>query len=387
MVSPPTEASHVLRTADSSVPVLEAVNLVRRHGARAVLDVGRLAVERGEVLAIVGPNGAGKSTLFRTLLLLERPDAGEIRLDGIVMRHRDPRARGRLAGVFQRPFLFAGTVRQNVAFGLRAAGITGARLNERVTAALGWLELEELGRQPVHTLSGGEAQRVALARALVLEPEIVLLDEPTSSLDVSARRRFRQDLERVARHHAGSVVLVTHDAADAFGLADRIAVMHDGRIAQIGTPDEIMLQPGTPFVAELAGAELLLQGTVETSAEGLAAIRVSPGIVLMAAVPHDVILRPGGPAAVAYRPEDVSLAGAGSGQETSAINRVAAQVEMIVPAGALTRVRIRAADGIILTALLTRRSVTALGLSQGSAVTAHIKAAALHAWPRDAPRL
>lgn len=377
----------MVNAVEPGTPLLEANGLVRRQGARAVLDVERLTVERGEVLAIVGPNGAGKSTLFRTLLLLERPDAGEIRLEGIVMRHRDRRARGRLAGVFQRPLLFTGTVRQNVAFGLQAAGIRGARQNERVDAALGWLELEGLAARPVHTLSGGEGQRVALARALVLEPQIVLLDEPTSSLDVSARRRFRQDLERVARHHAGSVVLVTHDAADAFGLADRIAVMHDGRIAQIATPDEIMLRPGTPFVAELTGAELLLQGVVETNAEGLAAIRVSPDLVLMAAVPHDVTLRPGAPAAVAYRPEDVSLAGAGSAQETSAINRVAAQVETIVPAGALTRVRIRAAGGIVLTALLTRRSVTALGLSPGSEVTAHIKAAALHAWPRDAPRL
>ena len=377
----------MVSTARGGAPLLQADGLVRRHGARAVLDVERLTVERGEVLAIVGPNGAGKSTLFRTLLLLERPDAGEIRLDGNVMRYRDRRARGRLAGVFQRPLLFTGTVRQNVAFGLRAAGITGARQNERVDAALGWLELEALAARPVHTLSGGEAQRVALARALVLEPQIVLLDEPTSSLDVSARRRFRQDLERVARQHAGSVVLVTHDAADAFGLADRIAVMHDGRIAQTGTPDEIMLRPGTPFVAELTGAELLLQGTVESNSDGLAAIRVSPDVVLMAAVPHDVTLLARAAAAVAYRPEDVSLAGAGPAQETSAINRVAAQVEMIVPAGALTRVRIRAADGIVLTALLTRRSVTALGLSPGSAVTAHIKAAALHAWPRDAPRL
>ena len=369
--------------AGAGAPLLEVDSVVRRYGTRTVLDVESLAVEPGEVLAIVGPNGAGKSTLFRTLLLLERPDAGSIRLDGVVMRHRDPRARGRLAGVFQRPLLFTGTVRQNVAFSLRAAGITGARQRDRVEDALGWLGLGELASRPVQTLSGGEAQRVALARALVLEPQIVLLDEPTSNLDVSVRRRFRQDLESVARQRAGSVVLITHDATEAFGLADRIAVMHDGRIAQVATPDEIMLRPGTPFVAELTGAELLLHGAVESVEDGIAGLRVSPELVLWAAVQHDVKLRRGASAAVAYRPEDVSLAPSGVALETSAVNRIAARVEAIVPVGGLTRVRIRTPDGIVLTALLTRRSVSALELSRGSAVTAHIKAAALHAWPRD----
>lgn len=379
--------------ADAAPPLLAADHIVRRYGGRTVLDVERLTVEPGEVLAIVGPNGAGKSTLFRTLLLLERPDAGTISVEGVVMRPRDPRARGRLAGVFQRAVLFTGTVQENVAFGLRAAGIRGAEQSRRSNAALGWLGLEDVASRPVHTLSGGEAQRVALARALVLEPRVLLLDEPTSSVDVTVRRRFRLDLERVARQRAGGVVLITHDAMEAFGLADRIAVMHDGRIAQVGTPDEIMLRPGTPFVAELTGAELSLQGVVETVGEGLASVRVSPDILLWAAVHHDAGLAANGAAVVAYRPEDVSLARPGQAQETSAVNRLPVQVEAIVPAGALMRVRVRAGDGIVITALLTRRSVESLGLSRGSRVTAHIKAAALHAWehpesrPQDTRRL
>jgi molybdopterin-binding protein len=283
--------------------------------------------------------------------------------------------------------LFTGTVQQNVAFGLRAAGVPAARQRERVAAALGWLELEQLAARPVHTLSGGEAQRVALARALVLEPRILLLDEPTSSLDITVRRRFRHDLERVARQRAGGVVLITHDAMEAFGLADRIAVMHEGRIAQIATPDEIMLRPGTPFVAELTGAELLLQGVVESVDDGLAAVRVSRDLVLWAAVERQDALHAGAGAVVAYRPEDVILAPAGATQQSSAVNRIAGRIDAVVPAGALTRVRIGTQDGIVLTALLTRRSVTALNLSPNGAVTAHIKAAALHAWARDAQRI
>ncbi|HSJ30250.1 MAG TPA: ABC transporter ATP-binding protein [Longimicrobiales bacterium] len=369
-----------------AAPLLQASGLVRRYGDRKVVDVPGLSVEAGEVLAIVGPNGAGKSTLFRMLLLLERPDAGEIRLDGIAMRHRDARARGRLAAVFQRPVLFTGTVRQNVAFGLRAAGVPAAQQRERVEAALGWLDLSALAARPVDTLSGGEAQRVALARALVLEPDIVLLDEPTSSLDVSVRRRFRQDVERVARQRAGAVVLITHDATEAFGLADRIAVLHEGRVVQLATPEEIMLRPGSPFVAELTGAELLLHGTVESLDDGLAAVRVSEGVVLWAAVQPGQALRAGAAAVVAYRPEDVTLTPGDTAQRTSAVNGVAAHVEAIVPAGALTRVRIATRDGIVLTALLTRRSVAGLGLAGGSAVTARIKATALHAWERHTHR-
>lgn len=361
--------------------MLEAIGLVKRYGERTVLDVDELIVERGEVLAIVGPNGAGKSTLFRTLLLLERLDAGEIRLDGAPVRPRDPRARGRLAGVFQRPLLFTGTVRENVEFPLRAAGVRNR--SDRVREALEWLDLTALADRAVHTLSGGEAQRVALARALVLKPGVVLLDEPTANLDISVRRRFRHDVERVARQHAGSVVLITHDAAEAFALADRIAVMQDGRIAQIGSPEEIMLRPGTPFVAELTGAELLLHGVVETMDDGLAEVRVAADIALWAAASQDAVMSPGRRAVVAYRPEDVSISTGESNAETSAINRIDGRIDAIIPAGALTRVRIQTASGILLNALVTRRSAEALRLSQNSKVSAHIKASALHAWPRE----
>ena len=363
-------------------PVLEATGLVKAYGGRTVLDIDSFAVARGEVVAIVGPNGAGKSTLFRTLLLLERPDAGVVCLDGHALRHRDVRARGRVAGVFQRPLLFTGTVRDNVAFPLRAAGIR-AGLRERVDEALAWLELTDLAERAVHTLSGGEAQRVALARALVLEPGVVLLDEPTANLDVSVRRRFRSDVERVARRRAGSVVLITHDAAEAFALADRIAVMHEGRIAQTGTPAEIMMRPGTPFVAELTGAELLLHGVVESVDAGLAEVRLGRQLTVWAAVSREAALERGRHAVVAYRPEDVSLSPSGTDAETSAINRIRGRIDAVIPAGALTRVRIRASDDIVLYALVTRRSAESLRLSHDSDVSAHIKATALHAWPRE----
>ena len=363
----------------SDTPLLSAENLRRRHGAREVLHVDSLELHAGEVLAVVGPNGAGKSTLFRTLLLVERADAGVIRLDGAVVGANDATLRRRVVGVFQRPVLFSGSVRDNVAFALRARGVRGDGAQARVTRALAWLGLEAVAGASVHTLSGGEAQRVALARALVVEPDVLLLDEPTAHLDVLVRRRFRHDLENVARTHARGTILITHDAAEAFGLADRVAVMHDGRIAQLGTPEEILLRPATPFVAELTGAELVLHGTVTALEDGLAAIE-APGAVVWA-TSHGG-LRAGDTAVVAYRPEDVVLS-VGDVVTSSAINRLAVTVEAMVPAGGLVRVRLRMGSGAVLAALITRRSAETLELAAGVAATAHIKATALHAWGRN----
>ena len=374
-----------LEGADVSQARLEADGLVRRYGGRTVVDVDHLELREGELLAIVGPNGAGKSTLFRLLLLLERPDAGTIRLDGVAMRPRDARARGRIAGVFQRPVLFGGTVEDNVAYGLRALGVGRDELRRRTATAISWLGLEPLARAAVHGLSGGEAQRVALARALVLRPAVLLLDEPTANLDVVARRRFRQDLERVAVSRVGSILLITHDAAEALALADRIVVMQDGRIVQAGTPDDIVLRPGSPFVAELTGAELLLHGTVSAHEDGLVQIALGPGVAVWAAAQEGMELEAGAHAVVSYRPEDVVIAVADAAQETSAVNRIPCTIDAIVPAGALMRVRLRASGDVLLTAVLTRRSVESLALAPGGSATAHMKATALHAWSRDVP--
>jgi putative spermidine/putrescine transport system ATP-binding protein len=358
--------------------LLDAHGLVRRYAGRAVVDVAALEVRRGEVLSIVGPNGAGKSTLFRLLLLLEQPDAGVIRMNGAPA---DAASRRRLAGVFQRPILFTGTVADNVGYGLRARRVPRQERRQRVHDALAALDMTEYAGSPVQLLSGGEAQRVALARALVLRPDVLLLDEPTASLDVGIRRRFRQDLDRAGRELAGAVVLVTHDGAEAFGLADRVAVMHHGRIVQDGTPSDVMTRPASAFVAELSGAELLLHGVVEGRDDDLVAVRIAGQLLLWAAA-GDAGLAAGDRAAVAYRPEDVLLSPADDVTPTSAVNRVAVTVRSLVGSGGLVRVLLHATPpaDVQFAALLTRRSVAALQLGPGTAATAHLKASALHAW-------
>lgn len=362
-------------------PLLAVEGLIRAYGERRVVDVDRLELQRGEVLAVLGPNGAGKSTLFRLLLLLERPDAGRVLLEGAAVTPGDERARRRLAGVFQRPHLFSGTVADNLRFGLRATGVPRSEWDDRIRSAVRQLGIAPLVETPVTTLSGGEAQRVALARALVLGPDVLALDEPTANLDVTIRRRFREELGAVMRERAGAVVLITHDPADAFDLADRVAVMEDGRIVQVGTPADLTTAPATPFVAAFTGAELLLDGVVDRVL-GDGTIDVRSGRASLVARSPEGWISEGQAVHVRYRPEDVVLAPA-EAPDVSARNRLRMRVRSVTPAGGLMRVRL---DGpLTLAALVTRGSADRLGLAPGAEITALIKTAALHVYAPERP--
>ena len=356
-------------------PLLAVEGLVRRYGGRTVVDVDELAIHPGEVVAVLGPNGAGKSTLFRLLLLLESPDEGRIRVDGRPAEPGDARARRRLAGVFQRPHLFSGTVRDNLEFGLRATDVPRDEWNARIERTAAEVGIGPLVDAGVTRLSGGEAQRVALARALVLDPGLLLLDEPTANLDVTIRRRFREELGRVIRERAESVVLITHDAADAFDLADRVAVMERGRIVQLGTPEDLTTDPATAFVAAFTGAELLLDGVVERVGDGTMDVRAGDA-TLLARCPEGRLAR-GDRVHVRYRPEDVILAPAGP-STVSARNRLTMRVRSVTPVGGLVRVRLE--GPLTLAALVTRDSADRLGLVPGAAATALLKTTALNVY-------
>lgn len=362
------------------VSLLRAEGLRHSYGGRPVVDLAEFSVAAGEVLAILGPNGAGKSTLFRLLLLLERPDAGRILLGGREVAPSDLNARRRLSGVFQRPYLFEGTVAENVAYGLRVRGTDRREREARVAEILNAVGLGHLGDHPVHALSGGEAQRVALARALATRPELLLLDEPTSNLDITVRRRFREDLMHLVRRHARGAILITHDPAEAFTVADRIAVMQSGRIVQEGPPESLVLDPGTPFVAAFTGAELLLNGVVESRDERLLQVRVAgaPSPLIAVLAPDAPPVEQGEPVHLAYRPEDVMLISPGTSGEFSARNRFHLRVAHLAPAGGLVRVRLEGA--ITLVSLVTRPAAEALGLAVGREVSAQLKAAALRAF-------
>ena len=362
--------------AGASPPAVLAIRGLRHEaGGRVILDIPEFEVPAGTMLAVLGPNGAGKSTLMRILAGLRTPTAGSLEFrptDGRLLAD-DPAAealRRRSAFVFQTPYLWTGTVRRNLELGLRFRGLPEAEIARRVGTIAAQLGLEAVLERNAGELSGGEVQRVALARALVLDPEVLFLDEPSSNLDAEAHAALREDLDRVARARAGSIVLATHERPDAFYLADSIAVLRDGRLVQAGSPAELFENPADSFIAGITGAELSMRGVV-TGADGeLLTVRVGEQELqaVGAAAPGDTIK-------LAYRPEDLYLS-LRSPEGGSARNRFLARVTEVRSLGALVRVRL--AGPAELVAIITRAAASELELIEGAEIWVQIKATALH---------
>jgi spermidine/putrescine ABC transporter ATP-binding subunit len=234
--------------------MLELRSLVKEFaGVPAVRGVD-LQIADGEFFALLGPSGCGKTTLLRLLAGFESPTSGMILQDGVRIDHLPPNRRS-FNMVFQRYALFPHLdVRGNIEFGLRMKRVTPAERRTRVDEALALVRLEGLANRPIHTLSGGQQQRVALARALVNRPRTLLLDEPLSALDLKLRQQMQVELRSIQRRVGQSFVFVTHDQEEALTLADRVAVMNEGRVEQVGTPREIYENPQTSFVARFIGS-------------------------------------------------------------------------------------------------------------------------------------
>src|SRR5215211_1526060 len=237
-------------------------NVSKRFGSYVALDDVTLEVPDGSLLALLGPSGSGKTTLLRIIAGLEVADAGTVsHLDEDISRHS---ARDRKVGfVFQHYALFRHmTVAVNIGYGLRVRGAPKAKIRERVDELLKLIRLEGLQTRYPGQLSGGQRQRVALARALAAEPSVLLLDEPFGALDAKVRQELRKWLRRLHEEIHVTSIFVTHDQEEAFELADRVAVMNQARIEQIGTPDEVYDQPATPFVYDFLGNVNLFHGRI-----------------------------------------------------------------------------------------------------------------------------
>ncbi len=237
--------------ADLSV---EIDRVTKRFGAVTAVGGVTLEIRRGELFALLGPSGCGKTTLLRLIAGLEEPDAGTIRIGGADVT-AVPAYRRPVNMVFQHYALFPHlTVEQNVGFGLRYKSLPRDARAERIAAALALVRLTGLERRRPDQLSGGQRQRVALARALVLEPTVLLLDEPLAALDPNLRREVQTELKSLQRSLGISFVFVTHDREEALALSDRIAVMDHGRVEQVGSPVEVFESPATEYVARFLGA-------------------------------------------------------------------------------------------------------------------------------------
>jgi iron(III) transport system ATP-binding protein len=242
---------------------VEFRNVTKRFGSVAAVDDVSLTVERGELFFLLGPSGCGKTTALRMLAGFVEPDGGTILFDGRDVS-RLPAHRRNVGMVFQTYALFPHmTVERNVEYGLRFRKTTTAERASRVTEALERTRLSGLGPRYPSELSGGQQQRVALARALAIQPEVLLLDEPLSNLDTKLRVEVREEIKRIHQEFKITAVYVTHDQDEALSLADRMAIMRNGRIEQEGTPAEIYAKPRNEFVAGFVGETNLLDGTAE----------------------------------------------------------------------------------------------------------------------------
>ncbi len=232
-------------------PILELRRLSKRYPEHLAVDEVSLAVPRGGFYSLLGPSGCGKTTTLRLIAGLEQPTSGEVLLNGECV-NRKPAYERNVSTVFQNYALFPHlTVWENVAFGLRRRG--AGKIEPRVRTALDLVELGGKRERRPDQLSGGEKQRVALARSLVLEPDVLLLDEPLDALDTRLRKQMRLELKSLQRRVGITFLFVTHDQEEALSMSDRIAVMNQGRIDQIGAPEDVYLQPATRFVAGFLG--------------------------------------------------------------------------------------------------------------------------------------
>ena len=351
-----------------------ALSVVRvDYGGVNVLTVDDLAVRHGEILAVIGPNGSGKSTLLRIMALLERPASGEIRWDGRPVDASDGLdVRRRMAVVFQQPLLADMTAAENIGLGLRFRGVTTADRQTRVARWLDRFGISALADRRAATLSGGEAQRVALARALVLDPELLLLDEPFSGLDQPSRASLIPDLAAILRDDGVTTVLVTHDRAEAQALGDRVAVLIAGRLRQLDETAAVFRSPVSEDVARFVGVETIVTGKVTAVDHGIAVIDVAGRALEIVAT-----ARVGDTVRVGIRPEDVTLMPPReSAATTSARNRLTGHVVQV--RATTPHVYVVVDCGFALVSAVTLRSVTELGLAPGVPVIAVFKASAPH---------
>ena len=352
--------------------LIETVDLCQRHGERDILKKINLKVDKGEVFAVIGPTGSGKTTLLRLIDLLEAPTSGRIYFDGIdVTESRRLRfeARRRMAFVLQKPVVFNTSVYDNIAYGLRWRGKKSGDIREKVNNILEVVSLTPYKNRSARTLSGGEAQRVAIARAIAIEPEALLLDEPTANLDPVSTSRTEELIAHITQQYDTTIIMSTHDMAQGQRLADRIGVLIDGELLQIGDSREVFNSPRSREVAELVGVENIIEGIITSSEEGIATIKVD-GAVIEAVSNYAV----GERVSVCIRPEDITLAL--SKATSSARNSLIGKTARVVSAGSLTRVELDC--GFPLVVLITKRSAEELNLEGKKKVYATFKATGAH---------
>jgi len=327
---------------------VEVDGLVKRFGETTVLDGVSLEVRAGELFTLLGPSGCGKTTLLRIVAGLLPEDLGSVRFDGVAVDAVPAHARN-IGVVFQSYAIFAHlTARENIAYGLRARGLPATTVTAKVTEAARLVQLEPLLDRMPAALSGGQQQRVVLARALVIEPRLLLMDEPLSNLDAQLRAQMRALIRRIQRDLRITTVYVTHDQEEALAISDTIAVMDRGRILQTGTPWELYLAPGSRFVAEFLGSMNVIPGRVAERSPDAPGVTVETGFGRVWRIADGHRVPATGPVRLGIRPESLRLEpppGSGDGW-----NEVRGTVTEIAYLGAVVRYHVRVSEDLMVTA-------------------------------------
>lgn len=333
-----------------------------------------MCVNQGEVLVILGPNGAGKSTLLQVAAGLRKPTAGRVYFSEAPDLN-DLAYRRKISTVFQSPLLLTDTVEGNVACGLKFRGYSKNEIKSRVQNAMELLHIGNLAKRRARILSGGEAQRVSLARAFCLQTEMILMDEPFSALDAPTRQELIDDLREILSQTNQTCMYVTHDLEEGLTLADRIAVLFNGKLHQLDTTHEVFAHPSTPEVAAFMGVENIIPGMVVGSREGLLQIQAADSMIEAAGS-----CKTGTGVFICLRPEDITLYPLDKEVSPStARNRVKCTVTHLNRQGPFIRVQLDA--GYRLIALITRPSAQEMGLEVGRELLGVFKTTAVHLLP------
>ncbi|MCC7016638.1 MAG: ABC transporter ATP-binding protein [Rhodospirillales bacterium] len=300
---------------------IEVQGLTKRFGAMAAVSEVSLSIEEGELFTLLGPSGCGKTTLLRLIAGFYAPDAGTILFDGQRVNDMPPHERG-IGMVFQNYALWPHmTVFDNVAYGLKLRDVGRAEIASRVEAVLEKVKLGGLGKRYPGQLSGGQQQRVALARALVLNPKILLLDEPLSNLDAKIRIQVRQEIRKLQKELGITTIYVTHDQEEALTLSDRIAVFNQGKVFQVGAPKDLYERPANRFVADFIGINNLIDGAVEAVEPRERRLRVKTALGSLSAL-FDGRFKAGDRCVLCIRPENAAVDGAAAPERNLVKGRI-----------------------------------------------------------------
>jgi spermidine/putrescine transport system ATP-binding protein len=352
--------------------------LTKRYGAFDAVSGIDLDIPPGEFFCLLGPSGCGKTTTLRMIAGFERPSAGRILLDSRDVSNTPPNRRN-VNTVFQNYALFSHlTVAENVAFGLRFTRTSKEETRNRVGQALSLVQMEDFRDRKPHQLSGGQQQRVALARALILNPSVLLLDEPLGALDAKLRKTLQVELKALQEQVGVTFVYVTHDQEEALTMADRLAVMSEGRVEQVGTPREVYEEPASSYVADFLGVSNLLDAeAVGETPDGRCRLRAGD-LELLASQGHT---SSSGPVKVVIRPERVRV----EAPRKTGENRLPGKVERVVYAGPISQLIVTLDRGEQIQCMLANDGV-GTAFDRGEPVSVYLPYDALRVLRTDATR-